>query len=335
MAEGNGALRIKNGTDTSETELKTTLHDASTPANSLEIDGSGNANTLVNNGSGGSAVNIQDGGNTITVDAAALPLPAGAATEATLATIDADTGTIAGDTTSLDAKIVTDTDDDSLTAGTSHPTSISLAYGYNGATWERLTTDGSGALDVNITAGAGGPEDTDDDSIAGAQTVGLSTGLNYAWDGSVWERLNSDASGRLHISDGGGSITVDGTVSLGGGGTAFTPDYQNGSSVAASGTDNHEKAAGVSGSEFDQVQAAAGGDMKVEIWVHTSSAATATVRSSGTQIAAFFNSAAQPNQTYTFKNPVSVASGSSLYVLKDNDEPTAQDLHSTIEGRDL
>ena len=56
----------------------------------------------VNNGAGAAAVNIQDGGNSITVDgpltdaqlraaavpisAAALPLPAGAATEATLAT---------------------------------------------------------------------------------------------------------------------------------------------------------------------------------------------------------------------------------------------------------
>lgn len=39
----------------------------------------------INNASGASAVNIQDGGNSITVDATSLPLPTGAATEATLA----------------------------------------------------------------------------------------------------------------------------------------------------------------------------------------------------------------------------------------------------------
>lgn len=44
----------------------------------------------VNNGAGAAAVNVQDGGNSITVDAASLPLPTGAATEATLATRLAD-----------------------------------------------------------------------------------------------------------------------------------------------------------------------------------------------------------------------------------------------------
>jgi hypothetical protein len=48
----------------------------------------------VNNAAGASAVNIQDGGNSITVDAASLPLPAGAATETTLAAVNAKLGTI-------------------------------------------------------------------------------------------------------------------------------------------------------------------------------------------------------------------------------------------------
>lgn len=42
------------------------------------------------NGAGAAAVNIQDGGNSITIDATTLPLPTGAATEATLATRLAD-----------------------------------------------------------------------------------------------------------------------------------------------------------------------------------------------------------------------------------------------------
>lgn len=48
--------------------------------NYLQIDTSGNASVLVNNAGGASAVNIQDGGNSITIDATALPLPTGAST---------------------------------------------------------------------------------------------------------------------------------------------------------------------------------------------------------------------------------------------------------------
>lgn len=50
----------------------------------MNVDSSGNAFAIVNNSSGLGAVNIQDGGNSITVDAVSLPLPTGAATEASL-----------------------------------------------------------------------------------------------------------------------------------------------------------------------------------------------------------------------------------------------------------
>lgn len=83
-----------------------TLVDSSTPTQKLAIDSSGNVavkaaansgtdvgDVTINNASGASAVNIQDGGNSITVDgtfwqttqpvsAASLPLPSGAATSA-------------------------------------------------------------------------------------------------------------------------------------------------------------------------------------------------------------------------------------------------------------
>jgi hypothetical protein len=58
----------------------------SSTGNALDINiksGSiGNTSFTVNNANGASAVNIQDGGNSITVDASALPLPAGASTSA-------------------------------------------------------------------------------------------------------------------------------------------------------------------------------------------------------------------------------------------------------------
>jgi len=65
-------------------------------------------NVTVDNASGASAVNIQDGGNSITIDATALPLPTGAATEATLADIETNTDALAGVTstgTALDVNI--------------------------------------------------------------------------------------------------------------------------------------------------------------------------------------------------------------------------------------
>ena len=66
------------------------------------------------------------------------------------------------------------------------------------------------SLDVNITGGVSSPTDTDDGSIAGAQTVGLNAGLNYGWDGATWERLLS-TSGRLEVD--GSNVTQPVSVS--------------------------------------------------------------------------------------------------------------------------
>lgn len=53
-----------------------------TETNFVNADASGNVYSVINNASGASAVNIQDGGNSITIDAISLPLPTGAATSA-------------------------------------------------------------------------------------------------------------------------------------------------------------------------------------------------------------------------------------------------------------
>jgi len=54
------------------------------------------------------------------------------------------------------------------------------------------------ALDVNIVAGAGGPQDTDDGSIAAGQTTILGSNLLYGFGGVTWERINSTAN-RVHV----------------------------------------------------------------------------------------------------------------------------------------
>jgi hypothetical protein len=61
-----------------------------------------------------------------------------------------------GDVTIADfAAAETDADDDSIAQAQTSLRTLGLLYGHNGAEWERLQTDGAGALDVNITAGGG------------------------------------------------------------------------------------------------------------------------------------------------------------------------------------
>jgi hypothetical protein len=126
--------------------------------NSITVDGTVElgATTLsalesvtVQNPAGASAVNIQDGGNSITIDATALPLPTGAATEATLSDVK---------------------------------TSVQLIDNCVG-------TD-------NTTAPA------NSFVVAGVTAAG------------VQQTIEVNASGHVHIADGGGSITVDSNAAI-------------------------------------------------------------------------------------------------------------------------
>jgi hypothetical protein len=107
----------------------------------------GNTAFGVNNGAGASAVNVQDGGNSITVDAVSLPLPTGAATETTLQSID----------TGIDALILNTGAADNLDAferlRTSNPTSVfgaQLTYGLQPLVYEPITS-GTGATITHDT----------------------------------------------------------------------------------------------------------------------------------------------------------------------------------------
>jgi len=97
---------------------------------------------------------------------------------------------------------------------------IPLNYAYDGISWKRVhQTSGAmhsqlvsagtqisatgTALNVHIVGGSPtGPTDTDDGTVAGGQNANLDIGLNYGWNGSNWERLNS-SSGKLLV-DGSG-----------------------------------------------------------------------------------------------------------------------------------
>lgn len=126
-------------------------------------------------GLGVDTVPIVDAAGHIQVDIITSALPTGAATAANqaaanalLGTIDVDTGNISGyaadievalhnlenalDSFGLDYLLVgsvdVDTDDDVIAAGQSLPIAINLMYGFDGTNWERIRTDGAGAMKV-------------------------------------------------------------------------------------------------------------------------------------------------------------------------------------------
>lgn len=130
------------------------------------------------------------------------------ATETSLASIDSSIDVVLSTRASeatlsaLNAKVVTvDTDD--ITISSALPTGTNTLGNINVlANGTTLSATGN-SLNVNVTGGASaGPTDTDDSNISGGQSASLTVGLNYGWNGSNWERINS-ASNRL-VVDGSG-----------------------------------------------------------------------------------------------------------------------------------
>lgn len=121
----------------------------------------------VDNATGGAAVNIQDGGNIITVDG----------------TVTADAGTGPWPVTDNAGSLTVD-------APVGTPVNVQI---------------GDGVDTVNVTAGGAlitepGSMDTEDDSVAGGAWTQKAIGMLYGWNGSNWERLNTEGNGRLVIA---------------------------------------------------------------------------------------------------------------------------------------
>ena len=111
-------------------------------------------------------------------------------------------------------------EDDSIAYAISTLRTISLLYGDNGATWERISTDGSGAMDVGLSAAGGltALELIDDVVfVAGTDTYAETTSKgnlilgvrNDALDAlagtdNEFAPLQVDASGSLYVTGGGG-----------------------------------------------------------------------------------------------------------------------------------
>ncbi len=75
-----------------------------------------------------------------------------------------------------------------------------LSLGTDGTNYQVIATDASGNLQVDILSGGGGPEDTDDDIVAGGQTAVLGIAMTYGFDGTQWERVTTDAAGSMDVN---------------------------------------------------------------------------------------------------------------------------------------
>jgi hypothetical protein len=193
----------------------------------------------INNGAAGAAVNIQDGGNSITVDASSWPLPTGAATEATVSTLllnstfNSRINTLGQKVMASSTPVVISSDQSTLPVSAA---SLPLPTGAATAALQTQPGVDIGDVTVNNAAGAsavniqdGGNSITVDASswplptgaateatlatmltLAGFQarinTLGQKTMAN-----STPVVLSSDQT-VIPVSDNGGSLTVDGTV---------------------------------------------------------------------------------------------------------------------------
>lgn len=82
LSGGGGGVDPVGLKNTGGTPINPSTEDTLSTLNAKFVSGTDIGDVTINNASGASAVNIQDGGNSITIDATSLPLPTGAATAA-------------------------------------------------------------------------------------------------------------------------------------------------------------------------------------------------------------------------------------------------------------
>lgn len=153
-----------------------------------------NSGFTVTNGSGASAVNVQDGGNSITVDGPLTDAQLRATAVPVSGTVTAGQGTATSTANAWPAKMTDGTNvaavKAALTAAVASDPALVVAVSPNNAV--AVTVDGAITVGNTVTIQDGGNQITVDGNV----TVGNASGVNA-----------------VNIQDGGNSITVDGSVS--------------------------------------------------------------------------------------------------------------------------
>lgn len=324
------------------------------------IDGSGNLQVLVNNGAGAAAVNVQDGGNSITVDGTVAISSIVPGTTATNLGKAEDAAHTTGDVGVMSLAVRND-------AGT--------ALATTDGDYIPLSTDSSGNLRISGTVTASNPSVLVDDSAFGIATSSVTamgaladeTGTDSVDEGDIGaprmtldrklltrvvgatdaNRLDIDASGRAKVSLDAVTVTtvpvsknssansetnpiwVQATESIVSG--TEVHNYNTASSIASGATSNHDYT--VTGATFflEQIIVAASGACKLELQ-------TGPVASLATKAVGFIPSVGG-FATYTFNPPIEVpvASTGTVRIIRTNRNGilNPQDLYSTIIGKDI
>lgn len=296
----------------------------------------------VQNGAGAAAVNIQDGGNSITVDAADLDIR-----DLAFATDKVD---VTGSEVSLDATTLAALEDITVQNGAG-AAAVNIQDGGNSITVD--ATD----LDIRDLTFA-----SDKVDVTGSEVSLDATTLAALEDITV---QNGAGAAAVNIQDGGNSITVDATdldirdlVAATDSvtahikdatGTAFSAANPLPVSMSASQPgdeiNDYDTAAGIAGGAssshiytvtalktmlLSQVEAAASGKMKIEVQIETGVA-------TGVYVTKFvkFNSTAEPNMSIHLSQKIEVAAGVRIKIIRTNKDNQSQDLYSTICGSEI
>lgn len=262
-------VKITDGTDDALVTAAGELNVLATAQPGVDI-----GDVTVNNGAGAAAVNIQDGGNSITVD-----------------------GTV---------------------SASNFPATVDTNYGTVGANTIRTAAqigNATGAADFN--AGATGAQTLRTESNQGAPASLANAWPTKITDGTDLMLVNTDGSINVVVADN----------------TPGTPinNYNTAAAIAGGASSNHDyTVTALKTFYFNQIEASASGKMKIEVQIETG-VATGVFNTRWVQ----FNSTSETNMVIHIDNPIAVAAGVRVRVIRTNRDNQAQDVYSTISGYEL
>lgn len=254
----------------------------------------------VNNGSGGAAVNIQDGGNSITVDATDLDIRdlSSATDSITVVATDLDIRDLDSATDSVTV-IATDLDIRDLDSATDSVTVVATNLDIrdlSSATDSVTVIQGTTPWSENIAEIAGAAP-----SASNSLPVQLTDGAAFYSD-----------SNPLPVK-----FSQEGTP---------VNDFKQASAIAVGASDSHDYVA-LGAFSLNQIEASGSGKAKMAVAIETG-VATGIFTTKFVQ----FNSTAETNMSITLSDPIAVAIGVRVRVTMTNRDLLAQDLYSTISG---
>lgn len=206
---------------------------------------------------------------------------------------------------------------DGTVSASNFPTTVDTNFGTVGANTIRTAAqigNATGAADFN--AGATGAQTLRTHANQGAPGTAANGWFTRVTDGTDTMLVNTDGSINVVIADS----------------TPGTPinDYNTAAAIAASGTSNHTYTAGGAGLQLNQIEASGSGKMKIEVQIETG-VGTGTYTTRFVQ----FNSTSTANMTIHIENPIVVATGVNVRIIRTNKDNQAQDVYSTISGYQL